>query len=446
MGRTTRIPTQTGNWGVLQQRQRLRWSRYDLGCRHLFTVSFVTSLNLDAQTLAKCVNCGLCLPHCPTFRVTGEESYSPRGRIDAMRAVESGALVVDDQFIDFMDTCVQCRGCESACPSGVQFGSLMEGTRVALASNGLIAPWWQRVGFSVLGHHRTLLAGSTVLALAQRLRLVPRRLGLGKLPLRRPEPIAPTAGPLDADVWLFTGCVMDAWQRSTHRSTADLIGMVGATYALPGDGGACCGALHVHAGLHDRATKLALGVIASMPGTAPILVNSAGCGAAMKDYGDLLGSDEARQFATRVVDVSEWLAERVGELPAAVGERSTVIVQDPCHLRHVQRSHEPVRTLLSQVADVIELDDDGLCCGAGGAYSAMQPELAGEIRERKLSAIDRAREMSGSVLVASANPGCSMHLAGLLAERGVAVKHPVDIVADALRTKNAAEPTQHRNA
>jgi len=363
-----------------------------------------------------------------------------------MRAVESGTLQADDQFIDFIETCVQCRGCESACPSGVQFGSLMEGTRAALASEGAIAPWWQRVGFSVLGHHRILLAGSTVLAVAQRLRMVPRRLGLGRLPLRRPDPIVATAGALDADVWLFTGCVMDAWQRSTHRNTAELIGMVGATYALPDDGGACCGALHVHAGLRDRATKLARGVMASMPGTAPILVNSAGCGAAMKDYGDLLGSDEARHFAARVVDVSEWLAERIDELPVWLGERSTVIVQDPCHLRHVQHSHQPVRTLLSQVADVIELDDDGLCCGAGGAYSAMQPELAGEIRERKLSAIDRAREKSGSVLVASANPGCSMHLAGPLDERGVTVMHPVDIVADALRTQGSADPTQQPNA
>ena len=407
----------------------------------------MTSLNLDVQALAKCVSCGLCLPHCPTFRVTGEESYSPRGRIDAMRAVESGALEADDQFVDFMETCVQCRGCEPACPSGVRFGTLMEGTRTALARDGVISPWWQRAGYSVLGHHRTLLAGSTMLALAQRLRLVPRRFGLGSLPLRRPAPVMPTADALEADVWLFTGCVMDAWQRPTHRNTAELIGLVGATYALPGRGGACCGALHVHAGLHDSAVKLAKSVMASMPGSAPILVNSAGCGAAMKDYGDLIGSDEARRFADRVVDANEWLAERVDELPVSSHERLTVIVQDPCHLRHVQRAHESVRVLLAHVADVVELDDDGLCCGAGGAYSAMQPELAGEIRDRKLTSIDRARDQSGAVLVASANPGCSMHLAGVLEDRGVGVRHPIDIVAEALRAPSGPDLIQQqRNA
>jgi glycolate oxidase iron-sulfur subunit len=172
----------------------------------------------------------------------------------------------------------------------------------------------------------------------------------------------------------------------------------------------------------------------SMPGDVPILVNSAGCGAAMKDYGDLVGTDEARRFAARVMDVNEWLAGRVGELPASSAPRPKVIVQDPCHLRHVQRSHETVRTLLGHVADVIELDDDGLCCGAGGAYSALEPELAGEIRARKLAAIDRAQEHSGAKLVASANPGCSMHLAGALKDRGLSVRHPVDIVADALVT------------
>jgi len=404
----------------------------------------VTSLNLDAQALAKCVSCGLCLPHCPTFRVTGEESYSPRGRIDAMRAVESGALAVDEQFVDFMETCVQCRGCEPACPSGLQFGALMEGTRSALAREGVITPWWQRLGFSVLGHHRTLLAGSTMVAVAQRLRLVPSRFGLGRLPLRRPAPVAATADELEADVWLFTGCVMDAWQRPTHRNTAELIGLAGATYALPGQGGACCGALHVHAGLGDSAAKLARDVMDSMPGAAPILVNSAGCGAAMKEYGELLDTDEARQFAARVVDVNEWLAERIDGLPASSARRSVVIIQDPCHLRHVQLVDQSVRTLLGHVAEVVELDDDGLCCGAGGAYSAMQPELAGEIRERKLASIDRARERSGAVLVASANPGCSMHLAGALEDRGSTICHPVDIVADALRTAPAPTLTQTR--
>jgi glycolate oxidase iron-sulfur subunit len=385
----------------------------------------VSVLGLDAELAATCVSCGLCLPHCPTFRVTGEEKYSPRGRIDAMRAVDRGELPIDDEFVDFIETCVQCRGCETACPSGVQFGALMEETRTALAAEGRITPWWQRLGFRVLPRHRLLLAGSTALAVGQRLRLVPKRLGVPRLPLRRAARVETTG----ADVWMFTGCVMDAWQRETHRNTAALIALTGATLAVPGSGGGCCGALHVHAGLHDDATALAERVMASMPGTAPILVNSAGCGASMKDYGALLGTDDAQRFSARVFDVSEWLAERIERLPSGTAERGRVIVQDPCHLRHVQRAHEPVRTLLAHVADLVELDDAGLCCGAGGAYSALQPDLAGDIRERKVASIMRAADRSSAVVVASANPGCSMHLAVAL---DLPVKHPVDIVAEAL--------------
>lgn len=390
-------------------------------------------LGLDPDRLSTCVSCGLCLPHCPTFRVTGEEKYSPRGRIDAMRAVDSAVLPIDDAFVDFMATCVQCRGCEPACPSGVEFGSLMEQTRTALVAGGRMTPWWQRAGFGVLGHHRVLLAGSSLLAGAQRLRLVPKRFGLPRLPLRRLPRVASTG----TDVWLFTGCVMDAWQRETHHNTAALVGLAGASYAVPDAGGDCCGALHVHAGLHADAVHLAERTMASMPGDAPILVNSAGCGASMKDYGDLVGTDDARRFGARVLDISEWLATRIDRLPVPTGPRPVVIVQDPCHLRHVQRAHEHVRTLLEHVAVVVELDDDGLCCGAGGAYSALQPELAGEIRDRKTATIERARARSAASVVASANPGCAMHLGAVL---DVPVRHPVDIVAEALGVTSGSTP------
>ncbi len=386
-----------------------------------------SALNLDAEKLSACVSCGLCLPHCPTFRVTGEEAYSPRGRIDAIRGVELDGAPIDDEFVEFMETCVQCRGCEPACPSNVEFGSLMEQTRVTLASSKRITPWWQRAGFRVLGHHRLLLAGSTMLALGQRLRLVPERLGLTSLPLRRSEALTATGG----DVWLYTGCVMDAWRRDTHHSTAALITATGATFALPESGG-CCGALHVHAGLHDKAVGLAERTMASMPGDAPIVVNSAGCGAALKDYGEIVGTGAAAAFAERVVDANEWLATRIDQLPTSMTPRSKVLVQDPCHLRHVQRIDTPVRTLLGHVADVVELDDDGLCCGAGGAYSALQPEMAGDIRDRKLAAIDRAVARGPVSVLASANPGCSMHLSAALADRSIPVAHPVDIVARAL--------------
>ena len=195
--------------------------------------------------------------------------------------------------------------------------------------------------------------------------------------------------------------------------------------ALPGAGADCCGALHAHAGLLDDARALARRVMSSMPGDAPVLVDSAGCGAALEDYRHLVGTREAERFAARVQDVSEWLAPRIDQLPAAPRHRRpTVAVQDPCHLRHVQKAHHHVRTVLQPFVDVVELDDEGLCCGAGGAYAAQHPELAGAIRDRKVGAIRR----SGATVVASANPGCVMHLAAA----GLVVRHPFELIDDAL--------------
>jgi glycolate oxidase iron-sulfur subunit len=376
-------------------------------------------LGLDPDELSMCVACGLCLPHCPTWRVTGEEALSPRGRIAAMRAVEAG-LAIDTDVLRSVDTCVQCRGCEPACPSGVPFGRLMEGTRSTLASAHLSVPRWQRLGYRVLGRHRLLLLLSSLAAIGQRLGLVPRRLGLPRLPLRQ-RALQPTG----ADVWLFTGCVMDAWLRPTHAAALRVIAATGSGAAVPGSGASCCGALHVHAGLHDEARALARRTMAALPGDAPILVDSAGCGAALKDYAHLLGTDEAARFSARVLDIHEWLAARVDRLPAGGRLAEPVAVQDPCHLRHVQRSHATVRTVLERYATLVELDDEGLCCGAGGAYAALQPDLANEVRERKLGAIAR----SGASVVASANPGCALHLAAA----GVTVRHPVELIDEAMR-------------
>lgn len=382
-------------------------------------------LGLLEEELTTCVGCGLCLPHCPTFRATGEEALSPRGRIAAMRDVQWGGADVSDEFVGFMETCVQCRGCEPACPSGVPFGHLMEGTRAALATAGRVTPWWQRIGYGLLGHHRLLLAGSSALAVIQRLHLVPARAGLPRLSLRRGAKVR-SGG---SDAWLFTGCVMDAWYRDVHRASARVLQAMGVRIAVPGSGGGCCGALHTHAGLHDTSQALARRVMESMPGAAPILVNSAGCGAALKEYGHLLGTGEASEFSARVFDIQEWIAAHGELLPTASGRAQPVIVQDPCHLRHVQRAHLGVRQLLNRVGvEVVELDDDGLCCGAGGAYSALQPGLAGQIRERKLVALQRATDRSGVRAVVSANPGCSAHLAA----RGVEVRHPMLIVEEAL--------------
>lgn len=382
------------------------------------------TFHLVDDELASCVSCGLCLPHCPTYRVTGEEALSPRGRIAAMRSVAWEGAPVTTDLVAQLSSCVQCRGCEPACPSGVPYGHLIEGARHDLAQQHRITPRWQRMAYWVLGHHRLLLAGSTALAIGQRLRIVPRRMALPALALRRPEPLRGEG----TDAWLVVGCVMDAWQRPTHVATARVLEAVGVAWATPTTGG-CCGALHMHAGLTDQAVHLATTMMRSMPGDAPVLVNSAGCGAQLKDVGRLLGTVEAQAFSARVRDVHEVIAERIHLLPTPTRRLGPVIVQDPCHLRHVQKVHGAVRTVLSSVADVVELDDDGLCCGAGGAYSVLEPTLAGQIRDRKVAVIIEAAVASGARVVASANPGCAIHLA----QAGLIVRHPLDLVAEALR-------------
>lgn len=370
------------------------------------------NLGLDDDELSACVQCGLCLPHCPTFRVTGEESASPRGRISLMREVQQHGAAIDDAFVGYMDACVQCRACEPACPAGVPFGHLMEQTRAAVvAVRPSYVPRWRRLGYRLLRRHGLVLAGSKALAVAQRLHLVPGRLGLpARVPLRQPR--LESSGD---DVWLFTGCVMDAWERHVHAAAARVIEATGAGVAFPSarGGAGCCGALAAHAGLLGEARTMAGAAVASMPGDAPVLVDSAGCGAALKEH------------SARVLDVHEWLAARVDQLPEVEPLDLRVAVHDPCHLRNVQGSHQHVRTVLRPfVRELIELDDEGLCCGAGGAYAALHPEMAAEIRERKLGAIVRA----GADVVVSANPGCSLHLAAA----GVRVRYPVELIDQAL--------------
>ncbi|MDH3680086.1 MAG: heterodisulfide reductase-related iron-sulfur binding cluster [Acidimicrobiia bacterium] len=378
-------------------------------------------LKLDADDLTACVQCGLCLPHCPTYRVSGDETLSPRGRIRLMREVHDHDAPVTAEVLHAFESCVQCRGCEPACPSGVPYGHLMERTRETLADAGEMTPRWQRLAMKPLARPRLLQAGMRALAVAQRLGAVPGRLGLGtEVPLRQ-EPLETTGD----DVYLFTGCVMDAMQRDVHRAGLEVLTAAGFGVEPTGALAPCCGALHTHAGLAADARSLAEATIGRLAPDRPIIVDSAGCGAAMKDYGHLLGTDDARAFATRVLDIGEFLAEHVEKLMPVEPLDLRVAIQDPCHLRHVQRVHGATRSLLAPfVRELVELDDDGLCCGAGGAYSVLEPGLANQIRDRKLGAIDRAVPD----VVASANPGCSLHLAAA----GVATRHPVELVHQAL--------------
>jgi glycolate oxidase iron-sulfur subunit len=380
------------------------------------------NLHLDDDDLNACVQCGLCLPHCPTYRVTGDEAMSPRGRIHLMREVQGNDAPITAEVLRSFETCVQCRGCETACPSGVPYGPLMERTREALADAHVMTPRWQRLALEGLAHPGLLRLGTAGLAIGNRARLVPGRLGIPTDLTVRSEPLAASGD----DVWLFTGCVMDAWQRGVHRAAQRVLEAVGIGVAPTGALAPCCGALHVHSGLARRAGELAGDVIAALArDDRPILVDSAGCGAALKDYGRLVGGAEAEAFSARVFDVQEWLSTRLDTLPAVAPLALRVAIQDPCHLRHVQRVHLATRMVLAPfVAEIVELDDEGLCCGAGGAYSVLEPELASAIRARKLAAIERARVD----VVVSANPGCSLHLNSA----GVQTAHPMELVARAL--------------
>ena len=386
-------------------------------------------LGLSGDSLATCVQCGLCLPHCPTYRVTGDESRSPRGRISLMAAVELEGAPMDGEWLDAMSTCVQCLGCETACPSGVPFEELISTTRAVMATESR-PPLRMRLGLRLLGRPRLLRLGVRILAVLQRLGLVPRT---GLFPARLPLGDNRRRSTPGGDVLLFTGCVMDACQPEIHDAVEDVLVAGGRSVERTGGAVGCCGALHGHAGLHGEAMRRAEVVMAALPGDRPILVDSAGCGAALKRYGGLLGTPAAAAFSERVFDVHEWLAANPELLPESSGPAGEpVVVQDPCHLRHAQGVHGAVREVVGPYATLVELDDEGLCCGAGGAFQMLEPELAGEVRERKLAAIRRAFDRSGARTVISANPGCAMYLAAA----GLEVRHPMEVVAEALEDRS----------
>ena len=502
------------------------------------------TLGLDPEQLASCTACGMCLPHCPTYRVTGEEAASPRGRLALMSAVQKSG-VAEPSFAAHMELCVLCRGCETACPAGVPFGHLMEQTREALTEQAVktrsfrrprkffkrktenkrqrerhhsSSPLWLRVGYKLLPHRRLLRSAVAIGAVAQRLRLVPKKLNLPTIPLRQGK-LRPSGDPSRSSpnstigngnsnigesdpsrentstdsssvgidggtVWLFTGCIMDAAMRDVHLASQKVIEATGTKVGFPNRQANCCGSLHRHAGLAKDATKLARRTIAAFPGDAPILVNSAGCGAVLKDYGNILQTAEASHFSTRIKDIHEWLAEH--GLPPVITETSTasttasetvaaidaglgknlsgisdvttasdivttqpavaptttsasppstadpkpyvakprVAILDPCHLRHAQGAHNSVREALQPYAEIIELDDQGMCCGAGGAYSLTHPEIATAIRTRKIEAIQR----SGATQIAAANPGCILHLQNPLKAQDITIRHPLEII------------------
>jgi glycolate oxidase iron-sulfur subunit len=390
------------------------------------------------EELAACVECGLCLPHCPTFRLTGDETASPRGRLAAMAAVAGGDAALDGTFEEIMGFCLQCRACEAVCPSLVPFGRAMEGARAEVAAQRPTRARRLRAAVlgRVLGMRRLLGAATTAMALAQRagahrLPGPTRRLaGLRRLPLR-PGGIAGRAWPAHGEergtAAILAGCVMDPWFGPVHEATVAVLRAAGYRVEVPA-AQTCCGALAAHDGAAGEARDLARVNVAAFAGYDVIVVDSAGCGAHLRDYGHW--ADGGSDLADRVRDVTEVVADAVatGVLPTVPASGRRVAVQDPCHLRHAQRVVEEPRAVLRAAGlTPVEIDPDGLCCGAAGVYTLSYPDASDELGRRKASQV----EASGADLVASANPGCEMQLRSRL-DPGIRVAHPVELYREAV--------------
>ncbi|HEX2508022.1 MAG TPA: heterodisulfide reductase-related iron-sulfur binding cluster [Miltoncostaeaceae bacterium] len=381
--------------------------------------------------IVKCVACGLCLPHCPTFRLTGRETASPRGRIAAMRAVEEGHGEVDASFTTMMDECLACRACEAACPSGVPFGRMVEAARAqAEPTRPVAARGLKRAGLAgVLPRRRLVLGAGWLLAAARALRLdrlAPPAQRASTPPaclleMLRPIPARLGAGPTAT---VLAGCVMDVAFRPVQRATMRAVAAAGYRALRTAPGG-CCGALAMHHGQPEAARRMARDRIPELEAGEIAVVNASGCSAHVRSYGELLADDpEWAQRAERVAAKVRDLIEL--ELPEADRRLGRVAVHDACHHLHAQRI-EPRGMLRRAGAECVDLGDGGRCCGAAGLYSVLQPELAGRLRRQKAAAIAAA----GAPVVAVANPGCAIQIAGGLAEIGstIRVAHPAELVA-----------------
>ena len=382
--------------------------------------------------IVSCVSCGLCLPHCPTFRLTGSETASPRGRIAAMRAVQEGKATVDDTFRTMMDECLACRACETACPSGVPFGRMIEAARAQIeptrpmATRGLRAlgltyvlprPW--AIYAAAVGVGATQALRLDRLAAANTRATTPR---VSLTQLARPLPHAMGSGPTAA---LLCGCVMDVAFRDVQRATMRAVAGSGYRAVRPRAGG-CCGALAMHYGYPDAARQMARDRIAEFADAEVIVVNSAGCSNHMKTWGHLLKDDpkwgpRAAAAARRVRDLLEL------KLTTRARDLGTIACHDACHHVNGQALGPELRRLITSVGGkAVEIPGGGRCCGAAGLYAVLQPELSAQLRRQKAEAITT----TGASTVAVANPGCAIQIAAGLREISspIRVMHPAQLI------------------
>ena len=403
-----------------------------------------TPLDLASAGIDACVHCGFCLQACPTYLVLEDENDSPRGRIVLMRALVEGTLATNDADVrTHIDRCLGCRACETACPSGVPYGHLLEATRATLTAeqpNPLIA---RAILFAFARRPlmRLAMLGGRVtraLGVSRLLARLPGRLGFAMAMLESTRsPVSrvrymPQSDGSRGTTALLNGCVMEGLFTETNRATERTLATNDYTIvSAPGQG--CCGALHAHAGDAGVARALARVNIAAFEQSEAdvIAVNAAGCGAIMKEYGELLADDpawkdRASAIASRVRDVSELLAvagpRPGGALPL------TVTYDAPCHLLHAQRVAAPPLRVLAAVPGLtlVPLEGSDFCCGSAGIYNLVEPGTSERVLAPKLRHI----AATGAPLVATGNPGCLMQIGAGLHQAGIAARvvHPVDLL------------------
>ncbi len=409
---------------------------------------------IDYRRFQECVHCGLCTASCPTYLETGDENDSPRGRIYLMRSVVDGRLALSDPVRSHLDRCLDCRACETACPSGVQYAKLIEPFKVAMQSSGSKAtrPSWL---MSTILHHLFPYPDRVKVALAPA-RLM-QKLGLMKfaqskglfrllpptlrkltdmLPesLESSEPlphVLPAIGPKRARVALFTGCVADAMYPATNAATARVLQRNGCEVVVP-PAQVCCGAIHYHSGAEAPALELARKnmEVFDVDSVDAIITNAAGCGAMLKDYAHLFPGAEheaAARFTAKVRDIHEFLIE-LGPIAPAGRVPLRVTYHDACHLCHGQRIRVAPRQLLAMIPgiELVPLEESEICCGAAGTYNLTQPEMSRQLGERKLAHIAQTK----ATVVATGNVGCIMQIAKTARSEGLAIEvvHPIDLL------------------
>ena len=403
------------------------------------------------NAIRSCVHCGICLPVCPTYRTLGEEMDSPRGRVYLMRAVAEGRLEITDTYTRHLDLCLGCRACETACPAGVPFGSLLETARADIERAGRpirrrlmdafvfgVFPYPQRLAIALGLLRRYRRWGLQALVRrAGLLRRFPRLAAMDALlpevprtDFELPEFLA-ARGRARGRVALLVGCVQRYLFADVNLDTMRLLAAAGWDVVAP-RGQGCCGALELHGGRLDAFRARARALAAALPSDVDwIVTNAAGCGSALRDYAHWVGDDAAAsRLAVRTRDVSELLADAdlpLNPLPL------TVTYHDPCHLAHGQRVRTAPRTALGRIPGLtlVPLADSELCCGSAGVYNVLEPEMADQLLALKIARIVE----TGARAVATGNPGCLMQIARGARERGLdlEVVHPVTLLARALR-------------